>query len=210
MTEVELRKLKRTELLELLLVQTKEKERLQQEVTNLKNQLNSRELKINKAGTLAEAAFEMNGVLEAAQAAAQQYLDNIKSLSDRQEHICATKEKEIEARCIAKEQAVHERCSLMKQETEYACRELESTTKARCEEMEAKIIDRCNSLEAEMKEKCASMEQETVEKCAAMTQKAHADVENRWADLCTRLEAFYNAHAGLRDLLTANGGILRD
>ena len=81
MTDVELRKLKRADLLEILVEQGQENEALKARVEELEKKLEDREIRINNAGTIAEAAFEMNGVLEATQAAAQQYLDNIKLLS---------------------------------------------------------------------------------------------------------------------------------
>lgn len=199
MTELELRKLKRTEFLEMLLEQTREKEQLMEEVDQLKKRLEDREIRIDKAGSIAQAAFEMNGVLEAAQAAAQQYLDNIKLLSDRQESICEKKEKEVFDRCAAREQTTYERCDLMKEETEKSCAELEQSTKARCE-----------AREQETETRCLEREKECEKRCAAMTSKAEEDVENKWKDLSERLEEFYEAHVGLRDLLTATGGILRD
>lgn len=77
MTEKELKKLNRAELLELLLVQTKETERLQKQLEKAEEELSSRYLRVLEAGNLAQAALSVNGVMEAAQAAAQQYLDNI-------------------------------------------------------------------------------------------------------------------------------------
>ena len=77
MTDKELKRLSRTELLELLLAQTKEAERLARKLEKAEQMLADRQLQINKAGDIAQAALAVNGVMEAAQAAAQQYLDNI-------------------------------------------------------------------------------------------------------------------------------------
>lgn len=77
MTEKELKRLSRSELLELLLIQTKETERLTKELEETKKLLSDRYLRIEKAGDLAHAVLEINGVMAAAQAAAKQYLDNI-------------------------------------------------------------------------------------------------------------------------------------
>ena len=77
MTEKDLKWLNRSELLELLLVQTQETERLKSDLEAARAQLAERELRLEKAGDLAQAALAVNGVMEAAQAAAQQYLDNI-------------------------------------------------------------------------------------------------------------------------------------
>lgn len=77
MKEKELKRLSRAELLELLLTQTRETERLRKRLEKADAELANRHLKVQKAGDLAHAALEINGVMEAAQAAAQQYLDNI-------------------------------------------------------------------------------------------------------------------------------------
>ncbi len=78
MTDSELRKLKRSELLEILLDQAREIEDLTTENRQLKKQLEDRRIRIANAGTMAEAAFALNGVFEAADAAVRQYLDNIR------------------------------------------------------------------------------------------------------------------------------------
>ena len=81
MTDKELKKLSRAELLELLLIQTKEVDRLQKELDETKAKLEDKTIKIDNAGSIAEAALKLNGVFEAAQKAAQQYIDNMKRLS---------------------------------------------------------------------------------------------------------------------------------
>lgn len=77
MTEKELKRLSRAELLELLMIQTRETERLQKKLEQAEKELSDRNLRMKEAGNIAQAALEINGVMEAAQAAAQQYLDNI-------------------------------------------------------------------------------------------------------------------------------------
>ena len=94
MTDKELRRLKREELLEMLISQSKEVEELRAEVSELKKKLDDRQICLDKAGSIAEASVLLNGVFEAAQAAAQQYLENIQSLSGQQEQICEEMEQE--------------------------------------------------------------------------------------------------------------------
>lgn len=78
MTEKELRRLSRMDLLEMLLEQSKEVERLQAELETVKKQLNDRRIMEQEAGSIAEAALRLNKVFEAAQQAADQYLENIR------------------------------------------------------------------------------------------------------------------------------------
>ena len=141
MTEKNLQKLKREELLEMLIAQSKEMETLRVQMSEMQKKLDDRQICLERAGSIAEASLQINGVFDAAQAAAQQYLENIRHLSEHQEQIC---------------------------------REMEQKTKDRCE---------------------------------AMEQKAQKDVEERWADLSGRLEAFYDAHKGLRELIAAAGDV---
>lgn len=88
MTDRELKRLSRAELLELLLVQTRERERLEQELEEARQQLADRQIRLEKAGDIAHAVLEINGVMEAAQAAARQYLENAERLERQTRQKC--------------------------------------------------------------------------------------------------------------------------
>ena len=92
MTERELRKLSRADLLELLLWQRRENERLRAELEQSNRKLANREIILEHAGSIAEASLLLNGVFEAAQAACTQYIENIQLLSKRQEALRPTME----------------------------------------------------------------------------------------------------------------------
>lgn len=79
MTDKELKRLKRVDLLELLIAQSRENERLRKELEETRRELETKELKLEQAGSIAEAALQLNGVFEAAQAAADQYLLSVKA-----------------------------------------------------------------------------------------------------------------------------------
>ena len=91
MTDRELKKLKRNELLEMLIAQIDENERLKHRMEEQKRQLQDRQIAVEQAGSIAEAALKLNGVFEAAQSAAQQYLENVQRLSTEQDSICRRK-----------------------------------------------------------------------------------------------------------------------
>ena len=65
MTEKELKKLNRYQLLELLLVQTERADSLEQKVERLQAQLDERELRFSQLGSIAEASVYVSGVFEA-------------------------------------------------------------------------------------------------------------------------------------------------
>ena len=84
MTDKELKKLNRSELLELMLEQSREIDRLQAELEETREALQERNLKIESCGSIAEAAAEVNSLFHAAQRAADMYLLNV-------QRICAEK-----------------------------------------------------------------------------------------------------------------------
>ena len=190
MTERELRRLNRKELLEIMIEQGKEMEtcksqyekdleflksehekdlemlkgEYEKEIASLKAELEKaratvqkREIAIDEAGSIAMAALQLNGVFEAAQAASQQYIENIRSLSERQAAICAKRD--------AENQAEIER---RLQETAAKCAHMEYTSRKKCEDMET-----------EAKQKS----------------------EAYWAEVSRRLRSFFENHQELKKLL---------
>lgn len=77
MTDKEVRKLNRKELLEMLITQKKEIKDLREQIDMYEEKEQERIIKCQKAGSLADASLALNGVFESAQAAAKQYLLNI-------------------------------------------------------------------------------------------------------------------------------------
>ena len=73
----DLKKLTRTELLEMLLHQVEENEELRRQVDELQAELDSRALVMQQSGSMAEAALKLNGVFGQAQQAADDYLRNL-------------------------------------------------------------------------------------------------------------------------------------
>lgn len=78
----QLRKLRRSDLFELLVEQAKEIEELQNQVKELEDKLESRELEVTDEGSIAEAALAISKVFEEAQAATDTYLYNVKRMAD--------------------------------------------------------------------------------------------------------------------------------
>lgn len=74
MTEKELRKLSRYQLLDLLVIQTERADELQKKVDELENELTLHEFNMSQLGSLAEAYLKVSGVIEAAQESADMYL----------------------------------------------------------------------------------------------------------------------------------------
>lgn len=77
-----LRRLSRRDLLELLVELSEENDRLTARVAELESQLADRELQVRDAGSLAQVAAEVSGLLLAAQETADLYLKNLPYTND--------------------------------------------------------------------------------------------------------------------------------
>lgn len=85
MKDKELRRLHRRELLEIMLEQQKEIDRLQQELKICRAKLEDKEIILQETGSIAEAALRLNGVFEAAQKAIDQFTYNVKIHSETEQ-----------------------------------------------------------------------------------------------------------------------------
>ena len=103
----DLRKMSRAELLEVLLVQSKEIDRLTAQLEELQEKMAQRKIGLAHAGNIAEASLQLSGIFEAAQAAADQYLENI----------------------MVPVAETEERCSLMLEQTQQQCDDLRRSTR---------------------------------------------------------------------------------
>ncbi len=124
MTDKELRKLNRTELLEMLLAQIKENEALRAEVADLTAKVEDRTLAMRDIGSIAEAALTVNGVFTAAQNAADQYLATVMEMN-----------KGTEKRCHDMIDKTRAYCDKLQSDTFYKCNSMETDAKNRCAEL---------------------------------------------------------------------------
>lgn len=85
MTDKELRRLNRRELLEMLIAETEENTRLRGELEQSRAKLADRRILLEESGSMAEAALRLNSVWEAADKAALQYLENVRRMAREKE-----------------------------------------------------------------------------------------------------------------------------
>ena len=131
----ELKSLSRGDLLELLLAQTERVEQLEAELADTKKRAEARDIIIERSGTLAEAAMQINRVWQAADQAAAQYLSNVMRIYDEQ----LEKNAELERNYARREQelleATAQKCEEMERETKERCLMLEQEAQSRYEEI---------------------------------------------------------------------------
>ena len=106
MTNKELRWLGRKDLIELMLNQARELDQLreqlaqtQQQLAQVQRELTERKIRIEKAGSLAEASLQLSGVFQAAQDACALYTYNMEELSHQKETQCAQLEQQTRDNC---------------------------------------------------------------------------------------------------------------
>lgn len=145
MTDKELRRLGRMELVDIIYQLEKKQNELEEENKELQNRLDSVRITIEKSGSIAEAAVGINGVFEAAQKAADQYLEEIHLANREVENRCNTMLKEAEAnssliinRAKSKAEAVKKQAV---QELEQARKEAEALKADADSEIDAKWND---------------------------------------------------------------------
>ncbi len=80
MTDKELKKLRRSDLLEMLIAQSKEVESLKMQLQEAQEKLENRNIAISSAGSIAEAALGVNQIFEIAQKTADQYIENVQRI----------------------------------------------------------------------------------------------------------------------------------
>lgn len=160
MTESDLKKLSRADLLELLIAQSEELQATQAKLAAAEAALQKRELTINTAGSIAEASLQLSGIFEAAQESCAHYIENIRLLSQRQSAVCAQLERESREKALA--------------------------------------------ILGEASRNCETMESETKVRCSEMLAKAKAESQSYWDDVSGKLDAYYQQHTGLRELLSVS------
>lgn len=157
MTERELRKLSRADLLQMLIEQSEELNDLRAKYAEAQAALNKKELILDEAGSIADAVFKLNGIFESAQVASQQYLDNIKALAHRREVLCVQWENE--------------------------------------------CLEKVGRLLTETEKRCAKMENDAKIRSAEILAAARAESQKYWDEISGKLDAYYEQHVGLRELL---------
>ena len=83
MAERELKKMNRSELIEIIYAQQKQEHELRDKIKQLEEKLTEKNIILEKSGSIAEASLRLNKIFEDAQAAADQYVMSVRLAADR-------------------------------------------------------------------------------------------------------------------------------
>ncbi len=115
MTDKDIRRLSKTDLLALLREQEDELQKAQAQIARLQANLQDRSTHLEKCGSIAEASLQLNRVFQAAQAAADQYMAEIRDKRDgadaEAKQIVERAQREAEARLRAADEAARQRAA---------------------------------------------------------------------------------------------------
>ena len=151
MPDRELRRMRRAELVEIILALKQTEDRLRAENAALSAQLQERQIHIENAGSIAQAALELNKVFEAAQAAADEYVASVRA---------ANKNTDAAANAL-RAQAEAEAEQILAQ-----AQNLKARTQKECDEQA---------------EAAARSRAQTEADCKAMLARTQQEIRQRWA-----------------------------
>ena len=129
MPDRELRHMRRTELVEIILALKQSEDQLRAENAALSAQLQERQIHIENAGSIAQAALELNKVFEAAQAAADEYVASV---------LAANKNTDAAASALRAQAEAEAQQILAQAQTEAANLKARTQTEADCKAMLAR------------------------------------------------------------------------
>ena len=102
MTDKEFKRLSRAQLIDIIYELQLKQEELAAENERLSKALADKRLRISQVGNLAEAALEIHNVMQAAQEAAEHYLEEVRRRADNEEQLILSEAKEKAAAILAK------------------------------------------------------------------------------------------------------------
>ena len=124
MTDRQLQKLSRKELLEMLVRQGRELRMVQEKYEKAQQELDDRTIRLEEAGSIAEAALRLNGVFEAAQAACAQYTESVMEMRQRQDSFYIQREEESRLKAEQILAAAQAQSDALRRETEAYCAQI--------------------------------------------------------------------------------------
>ena len=226
MAEKELRRMSRPELIEIIYALKSNEESLQKKNAHLEEQLNDRTIQISEAGSIAEAALQLNDIFSTAQIAADDYLTSIKAanVSMEEEQKAAAKEAE---RVVAEAQAqaeqivaeanaeaarimtmAKERADNTLSEAEAASQHMTDTAQKKAEVLKAQSEDKAQTCvelaQKQSQDMITAAEQkrdQLEEACREKSEETQKELEARWDAFEKRVGDVLSQHRELSMLL---------
>ena len=152
--------LRRSDLLELLIEQTEENQRLMNKITQLETKLSERVIVMEQAGSIADAALGLTDVFAQAQDSADRYLESIRrKLTEAEDAVRRAQGEAKQIRRSAEEEA----------------QELTRQTREKAEQIRRSAEEEAQELTRQTQEKAQALTKRTEAECALQKEKTQAD-----------------------------------
>ena len=156
MADRELRHMSRTELIEIIFALKQSEDQLRAENAALTAKLEDRQIHIENAGSIAQAALELNKVFEAAQAAADEYLASVRASNQKPDAYS----------------------DVLRTQAQGEAQQLLAQARTEAESLKAQAAQECQAMTADAERKRAQTEAD----CKAMLARTEQEVQARWAE----------------------------
>lgn len=166
MPDRELRRMSRTELVEIIFALKQSEDQLKAENAALTAKLEDRQLHIQNAGSIAQAALELNKVFEAAQAAADEYLASVRAAN----------------------QGADSTADALRAQAQAEAQQLLAQARTEAEQLKTQARQECQAMTNEAQHKRAQTEAD----CRALLAKTEQEVKARWAEFDRRASEVLN------------------
>ena len=204
MADKELKRMSRPELIEIIYALKSSEESLRKQKADLEEQLNDRTIRIEEAGSIAEAALKLNDIFAIAQESADDYLNSIKdansSMEEKQHAAQIEAERTVnEAKTQAEklvEDANEEAARTIAMAKEQADH-LISEAKAEVQSMTESAQKQAEEILAAAEQRCTQLE----EACSEKSEETQKELEARWDAFEMRVEDVLSQHRELNVLL---------
>jgi len=196
-TDQELKKLNRQDLLRMLLEAEKENQSLRTELEAAQEKLESRQVIVSEAGSLAEASLRLSGVFEDAQRAANIYVQNAEQVCQEQKRKASEATLTTERNCREMEETCRANCDRLREEAQRAADDRIQNAEQLCREQERKATEATQTTE----QKCREMEETCRADCDRLREEAKqwaADYKER---IVKPLKEFVQLHPEVFDAL---------
>ncbi|MCD7833130.1 MAG: hypothetical protein LUH00_03945 [Lachnospiraceae bacterium] len=191
MAEKELRKMNRTELIEIIYALQQNDKILQEETEELRRQLDDRTIRMENAGSIAEAALSLNHIFEDAEAAARQYLDSLKAAHEPQAKDSQAQEagaaqtrengedhwKDVQQENDALQKAAQQECDDLRKDAQKECERLRQETQQECEELRAQTQVELDGLRLQTQQECEKLCAQTQQECDVLRMKTQQECD---------------------------------
>ena len=171
MTKNDAKKLRRGDLLELLIEQTEENQRLMNKISQLETKLSERVIVMEQAGSIADAALGLTEVFSQAQDSADRYLESIRQKQAEAED--ALRQAREKAKQIEQKAREEGQTTVRKAQEEGQATLQKAQEEARA--LSQKTQEEAQGLTRQTREKAEALTAQTQAECARQREKARAD-----------------------------------